>query len=308
MSGGTLDLKAAAPLGEGLAPAASRKTNRSLWVTALLVSPAASMFLFLLVVPLIIVLIFSFGERADAGGYAPAFSFENYLNLGARSKAFTNTLILAPLATLLTAVFAYPMAYFLAIKCSPQWRITLLILVIVPFWTSQLLRYYAWIMILGSKGIPAYLELIGIEGVRIINTPWSVLIGAVYGFLPIMVLPIYVSLERLDKRLLEAAEDLGATPIRSFLQVTLPLSLPGVATGSMLTFILLMGDFILPAFLGGGKVFFIGNALVDLFLQSRNWPFGSAVAMTLVLIMFVTVYIYMRVVLGKAGSRNPATV
>jgi spermidine/putrescine transport system permease protein len=266
------------------------------------------MFFFLLILPLVVVLIYSFGERAEAGGYAPAFTFENYLNLGARGKAFFNTLVLAPLATLITALFAYPMAYFLAVKCSPQWRTMLLILVIVPFWTSQLLRYYAWMMILGSKGIPAYLAMLGLEGVRIINTPWSVLIGAVYGFLPLMVLPIYVSLERLDKGLLEAAEDLGATPARSFFQVTLPLSLPGVATGSMLTFILLMGEFILPAFLGGGKVFFIGNALVDLFLQSRNWPFGAAVAMALVMIMFVTVFLYMRFVLSKSGIRKVAMV
>jgi spermidine/putrescine transport system permease protein len=273
-----------------------------------LVAPAAAMFFFLLVLPLIVVLVFSFGERAEAGGYAPAFSFQNYLNLGARAKAFANTLVLAPVGTLITAIIAYPMAYFLAVKCSPQWRTTLLILVIVPFWTSQILRYYAWIMILGSKGIPAYLAALGLEGVRIINTPWSVLVGAVYGFLPLMVLPIYVSLERLDRRLLEAAEDLGASPAATFLQVTLPLSLPGVATGSMLAFILLMGEFILPAFLGGGKVFFIGNALVDLFLQSRNWPFGAAVAMALVTIMFVTVFLYMRFVLRKSGVRNVAMV
>src|SRR5215208_1509171 len=267
--------------------------DRSRLVTAALVAPAAAMFLFLLVLPLVVVLVFSFGERAEAGGYAPAFTFDNYLNLAARAKAFVNTLVLAPLGTLITAIIAYPMAYFLAVKCPPQFRTTLLILVIVPFWTSQILRYYAWIMILGSKGIPAYLAALGLEGVRIINTPWSVLIGAVYGFLPLMVLPIYVSLERLDRRLL---------------QVTLPLSLPGVATGSMLAFILLMGEFILPAFLGGGKVFFIGNALVDLFLQSRNWPFGAAVAMALVTIMFVTVFLYMRFVLRRSGVRNVAMV
>ena len=282
--------------------------DRSKLVTAALVAPAAAMFFFLLLLPLVVVLVFSFGQRAEAGGYAPAFTFENYLNLGARSKAFLNTLVLAPVGTLITAIIAYPMAYFLAVRCSPQWRTTLLILVIVPFWTSQILRYYAWIMILGSKGIPTYLAALGLEGVRIINTPWSVLIGAVYGFLPLMVLPIYVSLERLDRRLLEAAEDLGASPMRTFLQVTLPLSLPGVATGSMLAFILLMGEFILPAFLGGGKVFFIGNALVDLFLQSRNWPFGAAVAMALVTIMFVTVFLYMRFVLRKSGVRNVAMV
>jgi spermidine/putrescine transport system permease protein len=163
-------------------------------------------------------------------------------------------------------------------------------------------------MMLGAKGNPSWLALIGLTDVRIINTPYAVLIGAVYGFLPLMVPPIYVSLEKLDKRLLEASSDLGATPWRSFLQVTLPLSLPGVATGSMLVFILLMGDYILPQFLGGGKVFFIGNALVDLFLQSRNWPYGAAVAVALVVIMFITIFFYMRFVLGKSGTRRVALV
>jgi len=277
-------------------------------VTALLLVPAGVFFFFLLILPMAVVLVFSFGDRADTGGYAPAFTFDNYLNLPARSKAFVNTLTLAPLGTLLTALFAYPMAYFLAVKVSPQWRVTMLVLVMAPFWTSQLLRYYAWIMILGAKGIPNWLSMIGITDVRLINTPWAVLIGAVYGFLPLMVPPIYVSLEKLDKRLLEASADLGATPWKSFLQVTLPLSLPGVATGSMLVFILLMGDYILPQFLGGGKVYFIGNALVDLFLQSRNWPFGAAVSVALVIIMFVTIFFYMRFVLGKSGQRRVALV
>jgi spermidine/putrescine transport system permease protein len=288
--------------------AVAAAADRSRLTTALLVGPATISFFFLLILPLIVILVYSFGERAPEGGYAPGFTIEHYLNLGARGKAFLNTLVLAPLGTLVTVLIAYPMAYYLAVKVTPRWRTVLLILVIVPFWTSQLLRYYAWMLILGSKGIPAYLAAIGLEGIRIINTPWSVLIGAIYGFLPITVLPIYVSLERLDKRLLEAAADLGATPARSFFQVTLPLSLPGVATGSMLTLISLMGDFILPAFLGGGKVFFIGNALVDLFLQSRNWPFGAAVAIALVVIMVVTVFAYMRFVLARSGSRQQATL
>jgi spermidine/putrescine transport system permease protein len=230
------------------------------------------------------------------------------LNLPARSKAFFNTMTLAPLGTLLTAIFAFPMAYFLAIKVPAKWRVLMLVLVMAPFWTSQLMRYYAWIMILGSKGIPSWLAWIGITDVRLLNTPTAVLIGAVYGFLPLMVPPIYVSLEKLDKRLLEASADLGATPWRTFWQITFPLALPGVATGSMLVFILLMGDYILPQYLGGGKVFFIGNALVDLFLQSRNWPYGAAVSIALVAIMFVTVFFYMRFVLGKTDQRRAALV
>jgi len=194
------------------------------------------------------------------------------------------------------------------VRVHPKWKTILLVLVIVPFWTSILIRSYAWIFLLGGRGIPALLEWIGIEGVRLINTPFSVLIGIIYGYLPLMVFPIYVNLERLDKRLLEASSDLGAKPWRTFVQVTLPMSIPGIATGCMLVFILLMGEFLIPALLGGGKVFFVGNALVDLFLQSRNWPYGSAVAVTLVVIMLITVTIYMRLIKRLGAQREDVSL
>jgi spermidine/putrescine transport system permease protein len=273
------------------------------WRTAALLAPATLWFLIMLIMPLIVILIFSFGERAAVGGYGGGFTFEQYANLPARLKAFQNTLTYAPLGTLMSLVVAYPLAYFLALKVDRRFKLFLLVLVIVPFWTSLLIRTYAWIYILGGRGIPAILEWVGIEGVRLINTPTAVLIGIVYGYLPLMVFPIYVSLEKLDKRLLEASSDLGGSPVKTFLQITLPLSMPGIATGCMLVFILLMGEFLIPAFLGGGKVFFIGNAMVDLFLQSRNWPFGSAVAVSLVVIMLITVSIYMRLAMrNKTGA------
>jgi len=276
--------------------------------TTLFLIPAAAWFLTMLVLPLIVVLVFSFGERAAAGGYAAAFTLDNFLNLSARWAAFKNTLTLAPVGTALCLVIAYPLAYFLAMRANARWRTLLLILVIVPFWTSILIRSYAWIFILGGQGLPKLFDLFGLGSPRLINTPFAVLVGIVYGYLPLMVFPIYVSLERLDKRLLEASADLGSPPWRSFLQVTLPLSMPGVATGCMLVFILLMGEFLIPAILGGGKVFFVGNALVDLFLQSRNWPFGSALAVALVVIMLVTVTAYMRLTRRWAGSRDDVSL
>lgn len=272
--------------------------------TWLFLAPAGAVFLIMLVLPLVVVVVFAFGERAPAGGYAPGFTLEQFANLPARWKAFSNTLTMAPAGTVLCLLAAYPLAYFLAVRAGAQWRTLLLVLVIVPFWTSILIRSYAWIFILGGKGLPLLLQEMGFGAFRLINTPFAVLIGIVYGYLPLMVFPIYVSLEKLDKRLLEAADDLGAPPWRSFLQVTLPLSIPGVATGCMLVFILLMGEFLIPALLGGGKVFFVGNALVDLFLQSRNWPFGSAVAATLVAIMLITVTIYMRLIRRLGGGRD----
>lgn len=258
----------------------------------------------MLVLPLIVVFVFSFGERGAAGGYVPAFSFDNFLNLGARWAAFKNTLVLAPIGTIACLLIAYPLAYFLAVRASAKWQTMLLILVIVPFWTSILIRSYAWIFLLGGKGLPNLIAALGLGHIQLINTPFAVLVGIVYGYLPLMVFPIYVSLERLDKRLLEAASDLGAPPLNTFLSVTLPLSMPGVATGCMLVFILLMGEFLIPAMLGGGKVFFVGNALVDLFVQSRNWAFGSAVAVALVLVMLVTVTAYMRFTRRWSGGRD----
>lgn len=271
--------------------------------TWLLVLPAAIWFLFFLVLPLTVVLVFSFGERGTAGGYVPAFTFEQYASLPSRLTAFKNTLILAPLGTLAALVIAYPLAYQLAVRTSPRWKTFLLVLVILPFWTSILIRSYAWIVILGGQGLPAILASFGLEDVRLIYTPTAVTIGIIYGYLPLMVFPIFVSLDRLDKRLLEASSDLGARPFATFRQVTLPLSVPGMATGCLLVFILLMGEFLIPALLGGGRVYFVGNALVDLFIQSRNWPFGSAIAVTLIAVMLVTVTLYMRLV-GRLSARQ----
>ncbi|WP_299356474.1 ABC transporter permease [uncultured Shimia sp.] len=274
----------------------------------LLLAPAGTWFLVMLIIPLIVVFIFSFGERAPSGGVVLAFSFEQYANLPARWAAFKNTMTLAPIGTLSALLIAYPLAYFLAVKANPRWKTILLVLVIVPFWTSILIRSYAWIFLLGGRGIPALLEWVGIEGLRLINTPFAVLVGIIYGYLPLMVFPIFVSLDKLDKRLLEASSDLGAKPWKTFLQVTLPLSIPGIATGCMLVFILLMGEYLIPALLGGGKVFFVGNALVDLFLQSRNWAYGSAVAVTLVVVMLITVTIYMRLISRLGASREDVSI
>ena len=274
----------------------------------LLLAPAGTWFLVMLIIPLTVVFIFSFGERAPSGGVVLALTVEQYANLPARWAAFKNTMTLAPIGTLSALFIAYPLAYFLAVKANPRWKTILLVLVIVPFWTSILIRSYAWIFLLGGRGIPALLEWVGIEGLRLINTPFAVLVGIIYGYLPLMVFPIFVSLDKLDKRLLEASSDLGAKPWKTFLQVTLPLSIPGIATGCMLVFILLMGEYLIPALLGGGKVFFVGNALVDLFLQSRNWAYGSAVAVTLVVVMLIIVTIYMRLISRLGANREDVSI
>jgi len=273
-------------------------------VTTALLAPASLWLFVFLVLPFIAMVVFSVGERGPAGGYQAAFTFAQYLNLPARSAAYWNTLLLAPVGAFFCLVVAYPTAYYLAVKANPHHRLLLVSLVVVPFWTSLLVRTYAWMYILGSRGIPNLLDMIGIADVRLLNTPGAVLLGIVYGYLPLMIMPIYVSLEKLDRRLLEASADLGAKPVSTFFSVTLPLSLPGVMTGVALVTILLLGEYLIPQLLGGGKVFFIGNALVDLFLQSRNWPFGSAIAVTLVAIVVVVLMVAMRIAWRISGTRQ----
>lgn len=283
--------------------ALSATSSRRL-VTAALLAPASLWLAVFLVLPFLAILVFSVGERAPEGGYQPAFTLAQYANLPSRAAAFWNTLSLAPLGALACLLVAYPVAYWLAVKAPPRQRLLLVSLVVVPFWTSLLVRTYAWMYILGSRGLPNLLGFVGIEDVRILNTPGAVLLGIVYGYLPLMIMPIYVSLEKLDRRLLEASADLGARPLSTFFGVTLPLSLPGVMTGVALVTILLLGEYLIPQLLGGGKVFFIGNALVDLFLQSRNWPFGSAIAVTLVAVVVVVLLVAMRIAWRVAGTRQ----
>jgi spermidine/putrescine transport system permease protein len=273
-------------------------------VTSLLLAPALVWLLLFLVLPFLAIIVFSVGERAPEGGYQAAFTAAQYANLPARATAFWNTLLLAPAGALACLAAGYPVAYFLALRTAPRWRLLLLAFLVIPFWTSLLMRTYAWMYILGSRGLPALLSFVGIEDLRLLNTPGAVLIGIVYGYLPLMILPIYVSLERLDRRLLEASADLGARPASTFVGVTLPLSLPGVMTGFSLVTILLLGEYLIPSLLGGGKVFFIGNALVDLFLQSRNWPFGSAIAVTLVVASVIVLAVANRVTARVSGTRQ----
>ena len=241
--------------------------------TVALVPPGAWFFL-LLAIPLAILLVFSVGERAPAGGYAGGFTFDNYVRIPTRFPAFFNTLWMATLGTTLTAVIAYPLAYYLATRAGPK-KTLLLVLVILPFWTSALIRTYAWMTILGNTGIPAMLRPLGID-VVLLNSPLAISVGIVYNYLPLMVFPLFVSLERLA----------------TFRQVTLPLSLPGILAGVVLVFIPVMGEYLIPALLGGGKVNFIGNALFDAFLQSRNWPLGSAMSIGLILVVLVAVSVY----------------
>ncbi|HET6379767.1 MAG TPA: ABC transporter permease [candidate division Zixibacteria bacterium] len=282
---------------------AARPPGRARWW---LLVPAGLWYLALLVAPLAILLIFSFGIRAPNGGYLPALTLEQYEALTTRLTPFQNTIVLGLAGTFLCLLVAYPLAYYLATRAGSR-KMVLLALIVIPLWTSFLIRTYAWMFLLGNSGIPRVLsELNIIEDLQLLNTPFAVLLGIVYNYLPLMALPIYVSLERLDKSLVEASKDLGAGRFATFCQVTLPLSAPGILSGCLLVFIPVMGEYLIPVLLGGGKTYFLGNALADLFLQSRNWPFGSAIGTAFVVIMLIVVVIYNRIGARLARSRPDA--
>ncbi len=262
-------------------------------LTTLLLLPAGLWYLILLVLPLLIVVVFSFGHSGPNGGYAPGFTFDNYATAVTKSGPFITSMWLAIAGTILCLLAALPMAYFIATRGGAS-KATLIILLVIPFWTSFLIRTYAWLTLLGPDGLGGMIgDAIGDSGFRILGTPIAVLIGVVYGYLPLMIFPIYVTLERMDRTLIEASKDLGAGRWATFRQITLPTALPGLITGSILVFIPLMGEYIIPAILGYGRVFLIGNQLVLQFLEARNWPVGSAYAVILILIMVVSITFYL---------------
>ena len=278
------------------APARSgqpRRSFRSVLLTGLLVLPASLWYLILLVVPLAIVVVMSFGRASRIGGFEPGFTLENYGQAFERSTPFVTSLVLATSGTILCLLAALPLAYFIATRGGRR-KSLLIVLLIIPFWTSFLIRTYAWLTLLGPDGLAGFIgDAIGDSGFRILGTPVAVLIGVVYGYLPLMVFPIYVTMERMDRTLIEASKDLGAGRWATFRQVTLPITLPGLITGSILVFIPMMGEYVIPAILGYGRVFLVGNQLVLQFLEARNWPEGAARAVVLIIIMLIAVVFYL---------------
>ncbi len=221
----------------------------------------------------------------DFEKYSFIFSDELY------TSAYWSSLKIAAVATFLTLLIAYPLAYGMA-RAPREWQPTLMMFVILPFWTSFLIRVYAWIGILKNEGLlNTFLMHIGLisEPLTIMNTTTAVYIGIVYSYLPFMVLPLYASLEKVDQRLLEAAEDLGSPPWKAFWQVTFPLSIPGIVAGCFLVFIPAVGEFVIPDLLGGSETLMIGKTLWSEFFNNRDWPVASAVAVLLLLVLIVPI-------------------
>lgn len=210
--------------------------------------------------------------------------------------AYLNSVKIALISTAFCLLIGYPMAYAIA-RAKPTIRTLLLLLVILPFWTSFLLRVYAWMGILRNTGvINNALISMGLidQPIQMMNTDFSVYVGIVYSYLPFMILPLYATLEKLDGALLEAAEDLGAKPWKVFLTVTLPLSLPGIVAGSMLVFIPAVGEYVIPELLGGPDTLMIGRVLWDEFFSNRDWPVASAVTIVLILVLVIPLVLFQR--------------
>jgi spermidine/putrescine transport system permease protein len=270
----------------------------------------------LLIIPLILTTIVSFGKRSPDGEVIFSFSFENYTRLfgystecasGASScfnplyvQILGRSLSLALNTTVIVILMAYPLAYFIA-RAHPKRRSTFLFLVLIPLWTNFVIRVYAWMMLLRKEGAInliigsiAHLFHVPFTPLEMLYTPGAVLVGMVYEFLPFMILPIYTSLEKIDNSLYEAAADLGANTIKTFFRVTLPLSMPGVVAGTILVFIPVMGTFIVSDILGGRQVILVGNLIQRQFLDARDPTFGSAASLILMVMTLIVTYFYTR--------------
>jgi putrescine transport system permease protein len=238
-----------------------------------------------------------FGGLAHWRDFLLSIDFENFETLWGDAlylQAALSSLSIALISTALLLLFGYPIAYGMA-RVAPALRPLLVAMIILPFWTSFLIRVYAWIGILKPEGLLNQLLLwLGViaEPLTILNTPTAVYIGIVYAYLPFMILPLYASLERQDPTLIEAALDLGSPPWKAFWTITLPLSIPGVIAGALLCFIPIVGEFVIPDLLGGSDTLMIGRTLWSEFFSNRDWPLASAVAIVLLLIIVIPIVIY----------------
>jgi spermidine/putrescine transport system permease protein len=239
-----------------------------------------------LAAPLAIVCAYSFLTRGDYGGVEQPWTFENYTRLAdpLYLAILWRSLVIAALSTGLCALLGFPLALFIA--RAGRYKNLFLQLVLLPFWTSFLVRTYAWLFILRDTGlintILLRLHIVGAP-LQLLYNDGAVLVGLVYNFLPFFVLPMYATLERLDPSLLEAAADLGARPFSTLCRVTIPISAPGIAAGSVLVFVPCLGAFLTPDLLGGGKSVMLGNLIQNQFTTARDWPFGSAASIVLML-------------------------
>lgn len=276
-----------------------KKTGISKLVTTI---PISLWMLIFVAIPLLYIIFISFMQRGTDVGVIYTPTIANYTRMGSQLyfKVFMDSLIIAFVTTLLTLIFGYPFAYFSS-KVPKKFNIVVLIIIIVPFWTNSLIRTYGWIILLRSQGIiNHFLMLAGIikEPLEMLYTYGAVLIGMVYTMFPFMVLPLYNSIEKLDRSYIEAAKDLGASRLKTFWTITIPLTMSGIIAGCILVFIPSVGLFFIPDLMGGSRVMLIGNLIRNQFLVSRDWPFGAALSIVMIVVSLILIGIYVKIV-GK---------
>jgi spermidine/putrescine transport system permease protein len=264
-----------------------------------LLSPGLFWLILFFAAPLLVIVIYSFMTPGSTGRPEFPITLANYGRLFTEElfvNAYIRSLWIGFATTVASLLIGYPMALFIVLAPA-RWRTILLLLVLIPFWTNFLVRTYAWMIILQNNGLlNGLIQSLGFPRQTLLNTTGAVLVGLVYGNLPFMVLPLYASIERFDFTLLEAASDLGADRWRGFLRVLLPMTMPGIAAGSVLVFIPTVGQFVVSDLLGGAKVDLLGNLLQRLFQRSNppNWPLGSAMALIFMLVLTIGIIIYFR--------------
>ncbi len=251
------------------------------------------------VLPIVLIGIYSFYSlNPDTGLMQQDFTWANYskaLTNPIYQKIFFRTLTIATVATVIALLLAYPVGYFIGAVANPRYQGMLLLMVLIPFWTSYIIRTYAWIGILQSNGfLDSALGWVPGLPTNLLYTRAAVTIGFVHVYLPIMILPIYASARNLDKRYVEAAYDLGASPFRAFLRVVLPLTMPGIIAGIVLFFIPTFGSFVTPQLLGGTGDVMMGNIIDNQFGEAFNWPFGAALSIVMTLVVIVAMMLFFR--------------
>lgn len=284
----------------GMAEAKRERTERRRGF--LLALPSFAYMVLFFAIPLIIVLVYSFATRTSTGSTSLSdWNFDAYRKLGEPivRNVVVRSVILALVTTVICLVVAYPFAWFCAHQ-RPTVRNVLLVAVMIPFWTNFLVRNYAWRILLSEGGpISSFTEAIRLGETDILFTKLAVVIGLVYAYLPFMILPLYASIDRLDRRLVEAGRDLYASGPQTFRRVVLPLTMPGIIAGSILVFVPSMGAYVTPELLGGGKETLLGSYIVTQFLTARNWPVGASLSFVLMAVMLVSTVVYFR-----SGGKN----
>jgi spermidine/putrescine transport system permease protein len=263
----------------------------------LLLAPCLLALVLLFVLPQLLMFEASLGRRSAYGGVVHAWSAVNYLRAvePLYLRILARSVGLAFSTTVLCLLAAYPVAYWLGLKAPARHKNALLVLVILPFWTSFLVRMYAWIFLLRSEGlINLTLGAMGLPHLGLLYNDFAVMVGQVYGELPFMILPLYASIEKLDRSLLEAAADLGAGPSRALWRVTVPLTAPGIVAGCVLVFIPSLGAYLAPDLLGGARTVYIGNLIQSQFAVARDMPFGAALSFLLSLTVLLLLYLFRR--------------